>query len=98
MLKNKNINISAEEFIGIAVINMNDIKIGKHPYEMDFYKNQEKLGSVNCLITKYLPLTFVKSSFQPEVLPLMKMADLKLSLNTLTLSPYFFSYKYNRKN
>lgn len=77
-------------------MNLNDIKIGKNPYEIDFYKNQEKLGSVNCLITKYIPLTFVKSSFQPEVLPLSTVADLKLSLNTLTLSPYFFSYKYDR--
>lgn len=53
-----------EDFVGIAVINLIDIKLGKNPYEINFYKNQEKLGSVNCLITRYLPLTMVKSVFQ----------------------------------
>lgn len=65
MLKGKDRSYSSEDFIGIAVLNSSDIKIGKNPYEIDFYKNQEKLGSVNCLITKYIPLTFVKSIFQP---------------------------------
>jgi hypothetical protein len=88
---------SSEDFIGIAVLNNNDIKLGKHPYEVEFYKNQEKLGTVNCLITKYMPYTFVKSIFHPDILSLNKTIDVKLSLNTLTLSPYFFSYKYDKQ-
>lgn len=54
-----------EDFIGIAVLNVADIRLGKNPYEFDFYKNQEKLGSIHCIINKYLPLTFIKSIFQP---------------------------------
>lgn len=40
MLKSKEVNSSSEDFIGIAVLSMADIKLGKNPYEIDFYKNQ----------------------------------------------------------
>ncbi len=54
-----------EDFLGIAVLNAGDVKVGKAPCEIDFYKNQEKLGSVNCLITKFLPMAFSKPIFHP---------------------------------
>ena len=36
--------VESEDFIGIAVLNFADIRLGKHPYEIDFYKNKEKQG------------------------------------------------------
>lgn len=64
MIKGEASNHNTEDYIGIAVLNMNDIKLGKSPYEIDFYINQEKIGSVNCIVSKYSPLTFIKSIYQ----------------------------------
>lgn len=64
MIKGDANNHNSEDYIGIGVLNMNDVKLGKFPYEIDFYLNQIKIGSVNCIISKYSALTFVKSIFQ----------------------------------
>jgi len=40
MLKGEFSNQNSEDFVGIAVLNTSDVKLGKHPYEVDLYKNQ----------------------------------------------------------
>ena len=65
-----------------------------------FFKNQNKTVEINCLINKIPPYSFIKSSFQPELLlsHSHKTFSLSVIMKKVGFSPYFFTYRYENKN
>lgn len=66
--------------------------------EVGFFKNQEKAGTINCIIQKIVFWPFLKPLFQQDVAqqPLPPL-PIDLFLNKITLTPYFYTYKYDNK-
>ena len=94
------IDINQTDFIGIAIINFNELLLGINTAEIPFFKNQEKTAMLNCLINKVTPYPFVKASFQPELLTnsLHKTLSIAVFMKKIIFTPYYYTYRYENKN
>ena len=52
------------DFAGIGVVNTTDLRLGTNAMEVPYFKNQEKIGTLNCLINKMVYWPFLKPFFQ----------------------------------
>ena len=52
------------DFAGIGVVNTTDLRLGTNAMEVPYFKNQEKIGTLNCLINKMVYWPFLKPVFQ----------------------------------
>ena len=52
------------DFAGIGVVNTTDLRLGTNAMEVPYFKNQEKIGTLNCLINKMVYWPFLKPIFQ----------------------------------
>lgn len=57
-------DIKSSDFCGIGVVNTTELKLGLNTCEVPFFKNQEKAGTLNCLINKMVFWPFLKPLFQ----------------------------------
>ncbi len=91
-------DLKSSDFCGIGVVNTTELRLGMNACEVGFFKNQEKAGTINCIIQKVVFWPFLKPLFQPDV-PQQPLPPLPvdLFLNKITLTPYFYTYKYDNK-
>lgn len=86
------------DYLGIGVVNTTDLKLGLNVCEVGFFKNQEKIGTVNCLINKLAFWPFLKPLFQSEATPQQLQAShVDLFFNKISFSPYYYTYQYDNK-
>ena len=52
------------DFIGIAILNTSELRMGMNSIEIPCFKNQEKTVCINCVINKVIPYPFIKATFQ----------------------------------
>ena len=52
------------DFAGIGVVNTTDLRLGTNAMEVPYFKNQEKIGTLNCIINKMVYWPFLKPVFQ----------------------------------
>lgn len=91
-------DLKSNDFCGIGVVNTTELRLGMNACEVGFFKNQEKAGTINCIIQKVVFWPFLKALFQQDVAqqPVAPLA-VDLFLNKITLTPYFYTYKYDNK-
>jgi hypothetical protein len=53
------------DFLGIALLNTTDLRMGINCVEIPCFKNQEPTLTINCLVNKVIPYPFIKPNFQP---------------------------------
>lgn len=71
---------NAQDFFGIALLNLNDLRLGINSVQIPFYLNHQETGIFCCLINKIAPYPFVKSSFQPELTEVSRISHKTISL------------------
>lgn len=88
------------DFIGIAILNFAEMRLGTNSTEIPFFKNQGRTATCHCLINKVTSYPFVKSSFQPEILQsgAHKTMSLSIFMKRVIFTPYFYTYRYDNKN
>ena len=88
------------DFIGIAILNFSELRLGMNSTEIPFFKNQAKTATGYCLINKVTSYPFVKPACQPESLNLgaHKTMSLSIFMKKVTFTPYFYTYRYDNKN
>lgn len=91
-------DLKSSDFCGIGVVNTGELRLGLNACEVGYFKNQEKAGTLNCIINKIVFWPFMKASLQPEPpqqpLP---FEQVDLFLTKIALTPYFYTYKYDNK-
>ncbi len=91
-------DLKSNDFGGIGVLNTTDLRLGINACEVGFFKNQEKSGTINCIIHKIVFWPFIKPLFQADIaqqpLPAFQV---DLFLNKISLTPYYYTYKYDNK-
>jgi hypothetical protein len=91
-------DIKSNDFIGIGVVDSNDLRLGLNVCEVPFFKNQEKAGTLNCLLNKMVFWPFLKPLFQSDnQLSSMEATYLNIFFNKITLSSYFYTFRYDNK-
>lgn len=91
-------DLKSSDFCGIGVVNTTELRLGMNACEVGFFKNQEKAGTINCIIQKVVFWPFLKPLFQQDVAQQqLPPLPLDLFLNKITLTPYFYTYKYDNK-
>ena len=53
------------DFLGIALLNTTDLRMGINCVEIPCFKNQEPTLTISCLVNKVIPYPFIKPNFQP---------------------------------
>ena len=88
------------DFIGIAILNTSELRMGINSVEIPCFKNQEKTIMINCIINKVIPYPFIKSVFQPEFLNSRhhKHIGIGITLKKASFTPYYYTYRYDKKN
>ena len=91
-------DVKSSDFAGIGVVNTTELRLGTNPCEVPYFKNQEKVGTINCLINKMVYWPFLKPLFQNET-QLQPQQNLWIDLffNNIIFSPYFYTYRYDGK-
>ncbi len=72
--------------------------MGINACEVGLFKNQEKIGTLNCLINKMVFWPFPKPFFQSETqLQNIQNQYVDIFLNQINFSAYFYTYRYDGK-
>jgi hypothetical protein len=58
------LDTKSNDFCGIGVVNTTDLRLGINACEVGYFKNQEKVGTINCIIHKIVFWQFVKPLYQ----------------------------------
>jgi hypothetical protein len=91
-------DLKSNDFCGIGVVNTTDLRLGINACEVGFFKNQEKAGTINCIIHKIVFWPFIKPLFQADVAQqALSPLQVDLFLNKICLTPYFYTFKYDNK-
>ena len=91
-------DVKSNDFEGIGVVNTTELRLGLNVCEVPYFKNQEKAGTLNCLIHKMVFWPFLKSMFQVETqLQPQQPLCIDLFFNNIIFTPYFYTYRYDGK-
>jgi hypothetical protein len=86
------------EFLGIAVLNYKELRLGINVLTLPFFKQQSASCLLHLVVNKVVPWPFVRGTGIPNSSSAgLRFLGVSIQVRRLQLTGYYHSYRYDRK-
>lgn len=91
--------VSKADFLGIAVLNYKELRLGINVLSLTFFKQQIASCTLHLMVNKVVPYPFLRGIAVPEGNGLsIRLMGISVQVRRLQLTAYYHTFRYDRKD